>query len=204
MEVLRCVLRDFMNCGHTPPYHPKCSGNFITLLIESINSARLKSLFSTHWFTTMSISRWPNDSVRFPFNGTISVSPSRIIPFLKTKAFKPEEPKFMEMKRYTFVGDSAQLVKNPPAMWETWVRSWIAKIPWRRERLLTLVFWSGEFHGLSLWGHKELDRTEWLWLSLFTSLAISSDMSHSISLLIPRPPMSPCYERKSTKLVQTV
>ena len=38
----------------------------------------------------------------------------------------------------------AQLVKNLPAMWETWVR----KIPWRRERLSTSVFWPGESHGL--------------------------------------------------------
>ena len=35
------------------------------------------------------------------------------------------------------------------------------KIPWRRERLPTPVFWSGEFHGLySPWGRKELDMTE--------------------------------------------
>ena len=48
----------------------------------------------------------------------------------------------------------AQLVKNPPAMKETW----IGKIPWRRERLSIPVFWPGEFHGLcSQWGHKELD-----------------------------------------------
>ena len=38
----------------------------------------------------------------------------------------------------------AQLVKNPPAMRETWV----GKIPWRRERLPTPVSWPGEFHGL--------------------------------------------------------
>ena len=31
---------------------------------------------------------------------------------------------------------AAQLVKNLPAMWEAWV----AKIPWRRERLPTPVF----------------------------------------------------------------
>ena len=37
----------------------------------------------------------------------------------------------------------AQLVKNPPAVQETWV----GKIPWRRERLPTPVFWPGEFHG---------------------------------------------------------
>ena len=39
-------------------------------------------------------------------------------------------------------------VKNPPAMWETWVWSWVGKIPWRRETLLTPVFFPGEIHGL--------------------------------------------------------
>ena len=38
--------------------------------------------------------------------------------------------------------------------------TWVGKIPWRRERLPTPVFWSGEFH------HKELDTTERLSLSL--------------------------------------
>ena len=43
-------------------------------------------------------------------------------------------------------------VKNPPAMQETWV----GKIPWRRERLPTPVFWPWEFYGLhSPWGQKE-------------------------------------------------
>ena len=38
---------------------------------------------------------------------------------------------------------------------------WVGKTPWRRERLSTPVFWSGEFHELdSLWGHKESDTTE--------------------------------------------
>ena len=41
--------------------------------------------------------------------------------------------------------------------------SWVGKIPWRRERLSTLVFWPGEFHGLySSWGCKESDMTEQL------------------------------------------
>ena len=44
---------------------------------------------------------------------------------------------------------------------------WVGNIPWRRERLPTLVFWPGEFHGLySLWGCKEPDTTEQLSLSL--------------------------------------
>ena len=50
-----------------------------------------------------------------------------------------------------------QLVKKLPAMWETWV----GKIPWKRERRPTPVFWLREFHGLySPWGHKESDTTE--------------------------------------------
>ena len=50
----------------------------------------------------------------------------------------------------------AQMVRNLPAMQETWV----GKIPWRRERLPTPVFWPGEFQGLySAWGHKGSDTT---------------------------------------------
>ena len=37
----------------------------------------------------------------------------------------------------------------------------VGKIPWRRERLPTLVFWPGEFQRLNNpWGCKELDTTE--------------------------------------------
>ena len=62
----------------------------------------------------------------------------------------------------------AQLVKNPPAVWETWVRSLGWEDPWRRERLPTPVFWPGEFHGLySPWGCKGSDINEPLSLSLY-------------------------------------
>ena len=36
----------------------------------------------------------------------------------------------------------AQLVKNPVAMQETPVRSWVGKISWRRDRLPTPVSWA--------------------------------------------------------------
>ena len=58
------------------------------------------------------------------------------------------------------------MVKNTLAMQETWFNPWVGKIPWRRERLPTPVFWPGEFHGqrslagYSPWGCKELDMTE--------------------------------------------
>ena len=58
----------------------------------------------------------------------------------------------------------AQLVKNPPTMWEILVQF---QIPWRRGRLPAPVFWPGEFHGLSSpWVCKESDTTERLSLSL--------------------------------------
>ena len=40
-----------------------------------------------------------------------------------------------------------QMVKNLPAVWETWVQSLGGKIPWRREWIPTPESWPGEFHG---------------------------------------------------------
>ena len=49
-----------------------------------------------------------------------------------------------------------QLVKNLPAMQLPGFDPWVGKIPWRRERLPTPIFWPGEFHGVySSRGHKE-------------------------------------------------
>ena len=63
--------------------------------------------------------------------------------------------------QYSWASLVAQLVNNPPAIQETWTGSLARKIPWRREKLPTPVFWPREFHGLcSSWGGKELDMTE--------------------------------------------
>ena len=44
---------------------------------------------------------------------------------------------------------------------------WVGKIPWRRKRLPSPIFWPREIHGLySPWGCKESDRTEQLCLHL--------------------------------------
>ena len=59
----------------------------------------------------------------------------------------------------------AQLVKNLPAMLETWFNSWVGKIPWRRKWQPTPVFLPGESHGrrsladCSPWGRQESDTT---------------------------------------------
>ena len=84
----------------------------------------------------------------------------------------------MSVYTHTQASLVAQLVKNLPAMRETWVwipglgRSpgedpWVRKIPW----LPTPVFWPGEFHGLySPWGRKESDTTERFSTLIFTYL----------------------------------
>jgi len=38
--------------------------------------------------------------------------------------------------QYSWSSLVTQLVKNLPAMWETWFDPWVGKIPWRREHPL--------------------------------------------------------------------
>ena len=65
----------------------------------------------------------------------------------------------------------AQMVKNLPAVQETWIWSLGWKIPWRREWHPTPGFLPGEFHGQrslvgdSPWVHKESDVTSFISLS---------------------------------------
>ena len=86
---------------------------------------------------------------------------------------------------------------------------WVGKIPWRRERLPTPVFWPGEFHRLhSSWGHKESDTTGNLThQAVLCSFDMSSlfqlfsgtrctRVSHAISMQVvelPNTPSSPGY-----------
>ena len=69
-------------------------------------------------------------------------------------------------------------------------KSWVGKIPWRREWLPTPVFLPGEFHGqrsltsYSPWGRKESDMTEQLTLSTtltgYLVLSLSADLCPSL------------------------
>ena len=68
---------------------------------------------------------------------------------------------------------------------------WVGKISWRREWLPTLVFLPEEFHGesclagYSSWGHKELDRTEQLTLSLFFNMVTPQFRKAKLASKIP-------------------
>ena len=77
----------------------------------------------------------------------------------------------------------AQMVKNLPAMQETWVRSLGWENSWRREWQPNLVFLLAEFHGQrSLAGHsprgrQESDTTEWLTFSFFKIRRLQSGLN---------------------------
>ena len=73
---------------------------------------------------------------------------------------------FGELLRERWASLVAELVKNLPPMWETWVQPLGSEDPWKRERLPIPVFWPREFQGLHYpWGCKESDTTELLSLS---------------------------------------
>ena len=62
---------------------------------------------------------------------------------------------------YSWASLVAQLVKNPPAIQETWVQSLVWEDPLERGNLPTPAFWPGECHGpYSPWGCKEC-RHDW-------------------------------------------
>ena len=68
--------------------------------------------------------------------------------------------------QYSWASCVAQLVKNPPAMWETWVRALGREDPLEKEMQPTPVFLPGKPHGrrtlvgYSPWGLKESNTTE--------------------------------------------
>ena len=63
--------------------------------------------------------------------------------------------------QYTWASLVAQLVKNPAALWKTWIQSLDWEDPLEKGKATTPVFWPGEFHGLySPWGCKESHMTD--------------------------------------------
>ena len=80
------------------------------------------------------------------------------------------------------------MVKNPLVMRETWVQSWVEKIPWRRKQLSTSLFWPGKFHRQRRLAAcssrsricKESDMTNQLSLSLHKNFPGGSDGKVSV------------------------
>ena len=71
------------------------------------------------------------------------------------------EVKFLKLQFEHLASLVAQMVKNPPAMQETWVQSLAWEDPLEKGKAPTPVFWLEKFHELySPWGRKESDATE--------------------------------------------
>ena len=83
--------------------------------------------------------------------------------------------------QYSWAFLVGQLVKNPPAVQENWFDTCVEKIPWRKERLPTPVFWPGEFHG----PYSACSFRASLVAQLVKNLLLSASLSLSFSLFLP-------------------
>ena len=79
----------------------------------------------------------------------------------------------------------AQLVKNLPAMWETWVQSlgWEDPLEKGKATHSNILAWRIPWTIYSSWGRKESDTTEWLSLSQLTyNIVLVSGLQQSDSV----------------------
>ena len=95
----------------------------------------------------------------------------------------------------------AQLVKNPPVMRETWVRSLDWEDPLKKGKAThsRILAWRIPWAVYSPWGHKQWDRTERLSLSLLESVSTPSIKSDPAKLL-PQELHSPSQHQAATAL----
>ena len=91
--------------------------------------------------------------------------------------------------QYSWASLVDQLVKNPPAMRETWVRSLGWEKTLRRKRVSTPVFWPGEFHGLYMGSQRV--RHDWVTFTFtfmasgpITSLQIEGENGKAVTYFI--------------------
>ena len=77
--------------------------------------------------------------------------------------------------QYSWVSLVAQLVKNLPSLWETWVRSLIWEDPLETEMAThsSILTWRIPWT-VYPWGRKESDTTEWLSLSVIKNPPVSA------------------------------
>ena len=96
----------------------------------------------------------------------------------------------------------AQLVKNPPAMQVTWVRSLSWEDPLEKGKA-TPGFWPREFHRLyNSWGHRESDMTERLSLSLDDKVSLRLTSTNLCEMANMKQCEQPyCMKQKTSKNV---
>ena len=103
----------------------------------------------------------------------------------------PCAPRLHEEAFCILASPVAQLVKNPSAMWWTWVRSLGWEDPLEKGMATHSRILAWRIHGLySPWGCKELDTAEWLSLSVWIQLSdVYADILKAEPLHLSRVPM---------------
>ena len=119
----------------------------------------LRLFFNTFWYLFIAFIPFPHSSVGK--ESTCNAGDPSSIP----GSGKSPGEGLGYLLQYSWTSLVAQLVKNPPAMWETWVwsLSWQDPLEKWKSTHSSILDWI-----YSPWGHKELDRTEQLSLH-FTS-----------------------------------
>ena len=96
----------------------------------------------------------------------------------------------------------AQMVKNPPAMRVTWVRSLSWEDPLEEGMVTHSSILAGKFHGqrslegYSHWGRKDLDMTKPLTLSVYICQSQSPNLSHLPDLPLKRGFSKICFKKR--------
>ena len=119
----------------------------------------------------------------------------------------------------------SQMVENLPAIGETQVRSWVEKIPWRREWLPIPVFLPGDFHeqwslaACSPWGHRvghdwATNTLGWLWTDkskvkvinlMFVNILVCAQSCPTLcNPMDCRPPVSSVHESSQAGILEWV
>ena len=94
---------------------------------------------------------------------------------------------------YIWASLVAQMVKNLPAMPETWVQSLGQEDALGTEMVILSSFLAGASHGQrslvghSPWGHRELDMTEWLTYSWLIHVVVWQKLTQHCRAGIPQP-----------------
>ena len=132
-------------------------------------------IFSWRWYLSLGF---------YPF---WQIAQSLIVQLVKNPPAMQETPvQFLGQEDPLEKGQATHLSILGLPLWLSWWRiclqcrrpgfnHWVEKIPKRRKRLPTSIFWPGEFHGLYIpWGRKESNITEQLSLH-FSSLMSTGD-----------------------------
>ena len=108
-------------------------------------------------------------------------------PGLPTESSLRQGPRFLACPPQLWASLGPQIVKNPPARQETWVRLLGRKIPWRRKLQPTAVFWPRKSSGQRILAGHRVPKSRTL-SSVQFSLSVVADSLRPHESQHARPP----------------